>query len=172
MGARSADARGMWFDVEGVPLTFTERSPFHIETVTRVEAKPERVFEIFATGEAQEEWFQDWVGVEWTTKPPHGVGSERVAKMKMLSVKERFLAWDPGKRLSFCIYGITLPLVSAMVEDLALAPDGDGATTFTWRVHYRPTLLMRMVHPIGRAIFGKMFRASADGLARYAKAHP
>jgi uncharacterized protein YndB with AHSA1/START domain len=162
----------MWFDVEAVPLSFTERSPYHIETAARIEATPARVFEILATGEAQVEWFQDWVGFAWTTKAPHGVGSERVVNLKMLSVKERFLTWDPGARLSFTIYAITLPLVKAMVEDMTLAPDGEGATLFTWRVHYRPSLLMRLAHPLGRAIFSKMFRASTDGLARYAKAHP
>jgi uncharacterized protein YndB with AHSA1/START domain len=162
----------MWFDVEAVPLSFTESSPYHIETVTRIEAPPARVFEIWATAEAQVDWFQDWIGHTWTTKEPYGVGSERVANLKLLSVKERFLAWDPGKRMSFHIYAITLPLVKAMLEDMTFAPDGEGATRFTWRVHYRPSLLMRMVHPIGRAIFGKMFRSSADGLARYAKEHP
>jgi uncharacterized protein YndB with AHSA1/START domain len=162
----------MWFDVEAVPLSFTERSPFHIENTARIEATPARVFEILATGEGQTEWFQDWVGFEWTTKAPYGVGSERVAKLKMLSVKERFLAWDPGKRLSFTIYGITLPLVKAMVEDMTFAPEGDRATRFTWRVHYRPSLAMRLVHPVGRAVFGRMFRRSTEGLARYAKAHP
>ena len=48
----------------------------------------------------------------------------------------------------------------------------DRTSRLTWRVHYRPTLLMRAVHPIGRAVFGSMFKASAQGLARYAKAHP
>ncbi len=156
----------MWFDVEAVPLAFTESSPYHIENVVRIEASPERVFEIWATGERQRDWFKDFVDNRWTSPAPYGVGSEREVELALLTVKE------PGKRMTFHIYGITLPLVTAMVEDLRLEPDGAGATRMTWRVHYRPSLLMRLVHPVGRAIFGRLFRLSAEGLVRYAKEHP
>jgi hypothetical protein len=162
----------MWFDVEAVPLAFTESSPYHIENIVRIEASPARVFEIWATGERQRDWFQDFVDNRWTSPAPHGVGAEREVELALLTVKERFLAWEPGKRMTFHIYGITLPLVTAMVEDLRLEPDGEGATRMTWRVHYRPSLLMRLVHPVGRAVFGRLFRRSAAGLARYAKDHP
>lgn len=162
----------MWFDVEAVPLSFTEDSPFHIENVVLVDAPPARVFEIFATGENQTEWFQDFKGVRWTTLERSSVGAEREVELKLLTVKERFLAYEPGKRLSFHIYGITLPIVNAMLEDMTFEDVGGRATRLTWRVHYRPKLVMRMVHPIARMIFGEMFKASAEGLARYAKAHP
>jgi uncharacterized protein YndB with AHSA1/START domain len=162
---------GMWFDVEAVPLSFTESSPFQFENTVLLDAPPARIFDIWATGEAQETWFQDFVANRWTTAT-RGVGAEREVKLKMLTVKERFLAWEPGKRITFHIYGITLPLVSAMVEDLQFEPVGDHATRMTWRAHYRPTLLMRMVHPIARMIFGELFKNSAEGLARYVKAHP
>jgi uncharacterized protein YndB with AHSA1/START domain len=162
----------MWFDVEAVPLSFTESSPHHIEASALIDAPPARVFEIMATGEGQKEWFQDFVACRWTSAPPHGVGAEREIELKALTVKERFLAWEPGKRLAFCVYGITVPLVSAMIEDMTFEDVGGGrATRFVWRVHYRPSLLMKVIHPIGRAIFGEMFRNSAEGLARYAKAH-
>jgi uncharacterized protein YndB with AHSA1/START domain len=164
----------MWFDAEAVPLEFTETSPFHIETVTVVDATPERVFEILSTGEGQKAWFQDFVENRWTTET-RGVGAEREVELKLFTVKERFLVWEPGKRLTFHIYASTLPVMSAAIEDLALeAVDvrGARATRFTWRVHYRPTMVTRLLHPVARVIFSKMFKASADGLARYAKAHP
>jgi hypothetical protein len=99
------------------------------------------------------------------------VGAEREVELALLRVKERFLVWEPGKRLSFHVYAITIPLIAAMLEDLTFEPEGSG-TRFTWRVHYRPALLMRAVHPIGRRIFGGMFKESGEGLARYVKAHP
>ncbi|MFT3774979.1 MAG: SRPBCC family protein [Minicystis sp.] len=127
---------------------------------------------MFATGERQTEWFQDFVACRWTSPAPHGVGSEREIELKLLTVKERFLAWEPGKRLTFHIHAITLPFVKAMVEDMVMEPLSDRSCRVTWTVHYRPSLLMKLGHPIGRAIFGKMFKGSLDGLAKYAKAHP
>jgi hypothetical protein len=162
----------MWFDVEAVPLSFTESAPYLIENTVGIDAPAARVFEILATGERQADWFKDFVACRWTSAEPHEVGSEREIELKALTVKERFLAWEPGKRLTFHIYGITIPLVTAMIEDMVIEPTGDRTCRFTWRVHYRPTILMRLIHPIGRAIFGSMFRASAKGLAKYAKLSP
>jgi hypothetical protein len=162
----------MWFELEAVPLSYCETSPYRIENSVPVEASAARVFEILATGERQEEWFQDFVAIRWTTPEPHGVGSEREVELKILTVKERFLAWEPDKRLTFHVYANTLPLVKAMLEDMRIEATGERTCRFTWTVHYTPSLLMKLVHPVGRMIFGKMFRASAEGLARYAKAHP
>jgi uncharacterized protein YndB with AHSA1/START domain len=161
----------MWFDVAPVPLSYTDNSPFHIENVVLLDAKPERVFHILATGEGQEGWFQDFVACRWSSGA-RAVGAEREVELKLLTVKERFLAWDQDKRLAFHIYAITLPFVKAMLEDWTLEAVGDRATRFTWRVHYTPSLMMRIVHPIARMMFGEMFKASAEGLARYVKAHP
>ena len=161
----------MWFDVAPVPLSYTEASPFHIENVVLLDATPARVFHILATGEGQEQWFQDFVDCRWSSNA-RAVGAEREVELKLLTVKERFLAWEQDRRLAFHIYAITLPFVNAMLEDWSLEPAGDRATRFTWRVHYTPTLLMRAVHPIARMMFGEMFKASAEGLARYVKAHP
>jgi uncharacterized protein YndB with AHSA1/START domain len=162
----------MWFDVEAVPLSFTESSPHRFVNSAPIDAPAARVFRIIATGEGQAEWFQDFVACRWTTPEPHGVGAEREIELAALTVKERFLAWEPGKRLAFHIYASTLPLVTAMLEDMVVESTGDRSCRFTWTVHYRPSLLMKLVHPIGRAVFGRMFQKSIQGLAKYAKAHP
>jgi hypothetical protein len=162
----------MWFDVEAVPLSFTERAPFRFENEAVIRASPERVFAIVATGERQIDWFKDFVDNRWTSPEPHGVGSTREVELKALTVKERFLAWEPGRRLSFHIYGITLPLVTAMVEDLRFEPAKDGATRLVWKAHYRPRLLVRAIHPVVRAVFGDMFRQTLKRLGAYAADHP
>jgi uncharacterized protein YndB with AHSA1/START domain len=161
----------MWFELEAVPLSFTESSPFHMETVQLIDAPPARVFEILSTGEGQKEWFQDFVENRWTNAT-RGVGGEREVELKLFTVKERFLAWEPGKRLAFHLYASTLPITTATLEDMTLEPVGDRATRLTWRVHYRPRLAARPFHPFIRVMFRELFRASAEGLARYAKAHP
>ena len=98
-----------------------------------------------------------------------GVGSTREVELKALTVKERFLAWDPGKRISFCIYAITIPLISEMLEDMQLEPEGDGKTRLRWTAHYTPSLLMRLIHPVGRMIFSGLFQKSINGLRKYAE---
>ena len=90
----------------------------------------------------------------------------------MLTVKERFLVWDRGKRATFAIYGSTLPLTSAMVEDFRVDDSSEGKTHFTWTVHYRPAWIMRPIHPIARMIFSDMFSKSTKGLAAWTAAHP
>jgi uncharacterized protein YndB with AHSA1/START domain len=162
----------MWFEMQSVGLEFLDASPFRIDNEAVANAPARRVFEVMATGEKQPAWFPDFVATRWTTPAPYGVGSERDVEMKTLTVRERFLIWDPGKRLTFSMFGITVPLVSAMAEDIRFEPLGEDKTRIVWTVHYRPRLLMRAVHPIARSIFGKMFAGAAQGLARYATEHP
>lgn len=161
----------MWFAVEAQDLRFTKSSPYVLENEAIIDASPERVFETFATAENQRTWFQDFVACRWTSPGPHAVGAEREIELKLLTVKERFLAWEPGKRLTFTIHAMSLPVVDAMVEDMLFEPHGEGKTRFTWRVHYTPKLFMRPFHPILRGVFGKMFTASTRGVADYLAAH-
>jgi len=161
----------MWFDLEPVPISFTEISPFRFENFAVLDAPPKRVFEILAKGEGMTEWLQDFVSFTWFGAPG-GLASEREVRLKMLRVKERFIAWDEGKRLTFHVYAITLPLVSAFIEDFTLEPMGEGQTRFAWRAHYRPTLAARLVHPLVRGVFGALFESSIRRLTRYVKEHP
>ncbi|MFO0760079.1 MAG: SRPBCC family protein [Byssovorax sp.] len=163
----------MWFDLEATDLDFIESSPYVLENEGVIDASPARVFEIFAYGEAQIQWFKDFVECRWTTEAPYGVGSTREIELKMLTVKERFLVWDPGERLTFTIYATTMPLMTAMMEDIRFDEmDGGRQTRFRWRVHYRPSLVMKLVHPLGRKIFGGMFTTTMNNLAKYAASHP
>jgi uncharacterized protein YndB with AHSA1/START domain len=159
----------MWFALEPTELDYTDRSPHRIETVATIAAPPERVFDILSDAQRMSSWFHDLVGVRWTTPAPHGVGSTREVQLEALTVKERFLSWEPGRRLSFSIYAMTLPLAHRLVEDIQLEADGAGRTRVQWRVHYTPSLLMRLVHPAVRAIFARMFRTSLQQLARVAE---
>src|SRR5262249_40960192 len=164
--------RPMWFDLTPTDLSFIDRAPFHFDNEAVINASPARVFELFATGEAQSEWFKDFKDARWFSDPPHGVGSTREVALKTLRVKERFVAWEPGRRMAFSFYAITMPLVKAMLEDLQFEPMGEGRTRFRWRAYYDPTAAMRLVHPVARMIFGGIFAASISGLAAYATRHP
>lgn len=162
----------MWFELTPTDLSFFDNAPFHFENEAIINASPERVFEIWATGEGQAEWFKDYKSARWYHEPPYGVGSTREVVLKALSVKERFLAWEPGKRMAFTMYGITIPLVKQMAEDLHFSPVEGGRTRFRWKACYRPSATMRVVHPIGRRVFGGLFSASISGLTAYLAKHP
>ena len=163
----------MWFSTKPSDLSYVDSSPYRIANVVTIAAPPERVCDLFATGERQEEWFQDYVGCHWTSQGPNGVGSTRESALKTLKVKERFLAWDRGERLTFSIDAITLPIVTRMLEDLRFEPaDGGRSTRLVWHVHYTPALVMVPVHPVARAVFARMFKLSSQGIKRYAEANP
>lgn len=162
----------MWFDTAPTELDFTTSSPARLVFDALVEAPPKRVFEIFAKGEKQETWFADFKACRWTSPEPHTVGTTREIQLKLLTVKERFVAWEPGVRLTFSIDAITLPIVKRMMEDMQFEAVGEKGTRLVWTVHYEPALIMRPFHPIAKMVFGKMFRTSLDGLVKYAGAHP
>lgn len=161
----------MWFDLERRDLGFVAMAPYKLANEAVLDAPPGRVFECLI-GEGQPEWFKDFVSVRWNTPEPHGVGSTRVVRLKLIAVTERVLAFEPGKRFAFTLDRITLPLATNMLEDMQLEPAGAGKTRLRWDVHYAPSLAMRLVHPIGRAVFGAMFRDSIGGLRRYLAKHP
>lgn len=173
-GARWTGSKSgaMWFPTTPTELDFTASSPHKLAFDAIIEATPERVFDIFARGEAQETWFQDFKATRWTGAEPHGVGTTREVELKLLTVKERFVAWERGVRLAFSVDAITLPIVKRLMEDLQFEAVGEKGTRLVWTVHYEPTLAMRAVHPVVKLIFGRMFRTSLDGLVKYAAAHP
>ena len=162
----------MFFATTPTELEFTTSSPQRLVFDALVEANPDRVFEIFAKGEAQETWFQDFKACRWTSPEPHAVGTTREIQLKLLTVKERFVAWDPGVRLTFSIDAITLPLVKRMMEDMTFEAVGEKGTRLVWTVHYEPTLVMRPFLPVAKMVFTKMFRTSLAGLVKYAGKHP
>jgi uncharacterized protein YndB with AHSA1/START domain len=162
----------MWFPTTPTELDFTTASPNKLSFDAIIEAPPSRVFDIFAKGEAQETWFQDFKANRWTSGETHAVGTTREVELKLLTVKERFVAWDPGVRLTFSVDAITLPIVKRLMEDLQFEAVGEKGTRLVWTVHYEPTLVTKAVHPVVKLIFSKMFRSSLDGLVKYAAAHP
>jgi hypothetical protein len=162
----------MWFDLEPTDLRFAECAPFKFDNQAVINASPARVFEILSLGEEERIWLKDFKSAEWRSEPPHGVGSTRELALKMLTVKEHFVVWEPGRRLSFSIAAITLPAVTAMFQDLQIEPMAQGKTRLRWVVYYRPSLITRLIHPVARAIFGGIFSSSTAGVARYATRHP
>lgn len=157
----------MWFELRPTTLDFESRHRF--VNVVEIDAPASKVFPLL-TGERFTEWLPDLLSWEWTSPAPRGVGSTRIVRLRSLAVKERILAWDEGRRFAFAIEAISVPLVRRMTEDMVLEPLGDARCRFRYTVQYAPSPLMRLVHPIARPIFGRMFRRAAENVARLAGA--
>lgn len=153
-------------------LEFAASAPDFFLVEGELDASPERVFAVFADVTTWPQWFDDMRAGAWTGPQEGGVGATRKMTLGLLAVDETILAWEPGRRFAFRIDRATLPLIRAMVEDYRLEPRPDGRSFLRWRAAYAPTTLTRALHPIVRAVFGRQFRRTLEGLRRYLAAHP
>lgn len=157
----------MWFDLEMSDLAFIDSAKFRFENKVSLSAPPDKVFEVFADCSSWSKWFPDVVSAKWETDPPHGLGSRRIAKLKTLTAREEFIAWEPGKRFTFTVYALSVPLVRRMVEDYQLVADGDGGSILQWNVFYEPLWFLRPFNALIGPVFRRMFRRALKGLSEY-----
>ena len=140
---------------------------FHISSSRVVAASPERCFAVLADGENQAGWASGYRSTVWHTPP--GPGAVRDIRLRWITVTERFLAWEPGRRFAFSSDAMTLPLVRQMIEDISFTPHADG-TLLEWTVHLTPRRWLRPVERVLVArVFTPMFEGFAAGLAGQAE---
>jgi uncharacterized protein YndB with AHSA1/START domain len=160
----------MWFHVPPADLDFVDRAPFRIRAEAYVHAPAHRVFDI-VTGEAMERWLPEFQALRWTSPEPFGEGTTRELDMRILKVKERVLAWEPGRRFAFTITATSLPLLSRMVEEVHLEPIAARVTLLRWNVHYAPLPALRAANPLARALLGRLWTGAVENIAAYALAN-
>lgn len=148
-------------------LTFVERAPFRFVNEGVMPVSADRLFAALADTPSWPRWFVDMLEAHWTSNSPHGVGSTRTVRLKPMSVDETILVYEPGKRFSFRIDRMGLPLVRAMVEDYVIEPLGPSSSHLHVVAAYEPALLAKALHPIIRAVLGSQFRRSVERLAKY-----
>lgn len=159
----------MAFSCREVDEHFIDAAPIRFVNEVEIDATPERLFEVFEDETAWPKWFKDIVSVEWTSPKPFGVGTTRNVELKAMSVSEKFFIWEPGKRFAFYFTEMSVPLMKAFCEDYRLEPIGDGKTKFTYIVACEARWLLKILGPVGRAIFGSIFRKGALSLATFMK---
>ena len=119
-------------------------------------------------------WFDGIQRVVWTSPEPKGVGTTRTVALSVtplkVTVHERFLAWDPGQRFTFRFEGVSLPLFDAGIEDYRLESLCGDRCRLTYTVCLDPTTAARLVGPVTRPLFARMFRTAAEGLQSYTAA--
>ncbi|MCG3174773.1 MAG: hypothetical protein GMKNLPBB_03053 [Myxococcota bacterium] len=159
------------FELTRRGMAFLDEATHTFDNQADIGAPPAVVFQWLSDPSRMGEWFKDFAGAEWLSSPPHNAGSVREVRLKGIRVRERFLLWQPDERLAFAIDSINLPLVRNMIEDMRLEPI-PGGTRVRWVVYYQPTWFLRVIHPIARWIFGRMFRKSLAQLAERLQSSP
>jgi hypothetical protein len=97
--------------------------------------------------------------VSWTSPPPFGVGTTRQAKVLggVITVQERFFAWEEGRRYAFGVTHANLPLFTGIAEDYVVDPAGPDACEFEWTVAIEPSTLGKPGAPVNRLLFSSFF---------------
>lgn len=158
----------MWFQY--IPRDVDWQAPNVLRNEAELDATPDEVFAIWADIDQWPKWFSDIRKGTWSTPAPYGPGSEREVVLQTLSVRERFLAWDPGQRYAFTMTACTLPIAHSIVEDYRLEPLPGGRSRFVWEVRFDLRWYMKPMKPVILAVFGSMFRNATASLQAYVAA--
>ncbi len=138
-------------------------APAAFEHTIHVAADPYAAFDAITDLAMEPEWFPDFVDAAWETEAPHGPGSVRWYRTADVWLREHFVRWERGQRLTFVASAISVPFVTSFGEDYRFTATDDG-TQIDWRIAYTPRPIFRPLHPIIRPYFGRTFRIAAERL--------
>jgi hypothetical protein len=150
-------------------VEFLANPPESMEFEGTIDRSADDVFDILADPSKLGLWLKDLKSARWLTEPPHGEGSKRRVTLKLITVEERFVVWERGKRFAFVMDATSLPIVEAMGEDMRIDSRGETRCHVTWRVAYAPTSIGRVVRPVARFVFSKLFHDSLVSLKALAE---
>lgn len=118
---------------EPVGLDVFVTAPVRVRVSEVVAATPERVFDVFADAGSWSRWAMPITDVRWTSPWPLDVGATRTVFMRGGMIGwERFLAWDPPRRMAFRFDETVKGGPLAFAEDYHLTDLGDGTTRVEW----------------------------------------
>ncbi|WP_330230970.1 SRPBCC family protein [Nocardia sp. NBC_00508] len=143
----------------------------HLRTERTVRSSADRAFGILATGEGQREWAEGYRSTTWYGTTPHGTATVRDIHLRWITVRERFLVWEPGRRFCFSADAMSIPLAHRLIEDITFESIDEHSCVLRWQVHLDTAALLRPVQErLVSTTFAPMFERFAAGLASYAAA--
>ncbi|MEM9610619.1 MAG: SRPBCC family protein [Actinomycetota bacterium] len=156
---------------------FLDDAPIRVAVRSALPVDADTAWRALADAPSWAEWIPGAKEFAWTSEPPHGVGSTRSAGVGAGVLEERFVAWEPGRRMVFVMERGTVPTIGAMAEEWTLEPRGAecqavarDAIELAGRAAVATPVAQRLLTPI----VSRMPRAFADWLAtnghRYAEA--
>jgi len=143
---------GPWMTpCRAVGLEFFDLAPHRFVAEEIVTATPAQIFDVFEDPESWTVWALPIQKVEWTSPKPYGVGTTRTVSMiGGLAVVERFIAWERGTRMAFCVESSTSGTLESFAEDYHVTELGDGRCRVRWIVGLAP----KGAGKIGLSLFG------------------
>jgi hypothetical protein len=134
---------GTWRDLQH------DRDPLVMTAV--LPASPRQVFEALVAPEPWPQWLSLVERVQYRDGA-RGVGCERDVTVRGGGViREHFIAWQPGERLTFFVREATSSLLAMFMEDYVVLPIEGGATRLRWTVAAR--LSPAALAPVFRRVF-------------------
>ena len=133
----------MWFTMRKEDVGFVERArAVHVAEATMV-APRSRVFGAFVDPESWPDWFPNVQRAAYTSPPPFGVGTIRVAHVSGTRWEEEMVAWDDGQRWAWTVLRASVPFAKAQVECFEFADAGAG-TRIRWTFALEPRPVARL----------------------------
>lgn len=157
----------MRFELRPVDAAFFDTAAWRWHNVVELNRPASEVFALFDDAQAWAKWFKGIRQVTWTSPTPHTVGTTRTVVLDTITVWEYFFRWQAPNRISFYMTHTSLPLCKALAEDYWLEDLGNGRCRFTYVVAAEPSALAKLLGPVLRWNFGRMFKGAALGLQRY-----
>ena len=166
-----------YFPCTPVELDFLEQTPNVFVATEVVRATPRQIFEVFEDAQAWTVWAMPIQKVEWTSPRPYGVGTTRsVHMMGGLIGHERFIAWEPGRRMAFTFIGASKDATEKFLEDYRVEDLGNGTCRVQWYMAMEPKgfsrHLMFLTRPLMRFAVRSMFRKFRQYTEDYAARSP
>ncbi|MGH3647331.1 MAG: SRPBCC family protein [Micromonosporaceae bacterium] len=161
---------GRWSDLEPFDEDFFDSAPYRSSYRVELPVPPERVWAEL-TGDQPLAWCRLLDNGRYTSERPYGVGTTRTMRVGkgLLSLRERYLRWDEGRRHSFYVTQATLPLFRRFGEDYLLDPTPEGCR-LTWTFAHEPGPLQAAAGPLGRKLNGVLERSLIRDTRRHFRA--
>ena len=156
------------FECRSVGLDFLESAPSRTVNECELGCTPEELFAIFEDPDSWPIWVQAIERVEWTSPRPFAAGTTRTVTMTGgIVVDESFGVWDQGKRMSFCVIGVSKRVFSALAEDYQVTDLGSGRCKLRWTMAIEPPRMYRAIMPIVALIMRWQTARVMKALAKY-----
>ena len=131
-----------------------------------VSVTPQEVFDLFTNPTKDAEWRESAVSAEWTSDPPHGVGSTIKSLDKLLGREvastQEVTAWDSPSR-----YGLKGASGPMSFEFTVTLEAHDNGTKATMTVEAQSGGIFKIAENLFAKQMKKQVTADVDGLKRY-----
>jgi ribosome-associated toxin RatA of RatAB toxin-antitoxin module len=160
----------MMFKLHERPPSWLPTAPIRIEREMVLEATAGQAFEVLADIGTWPRWFTGMAEVV-VESPASGVGATRIVKAGATRIRERFLVWEPDRRLVLALAHSNVPGMRALVEEWLLEPIDETHTRLRLSAGVEVVAVLRPFSKLVRNVVTRQI-TGADGLVAFLAANP